>query len=91
MMLAGSLWAAIAEARAWRSMWGWAASPTLAARRVKARLAWLGLTGGAAFGAEHQVQLDRPGRPTGLDVAKLYGGRLAEGEAEAGLLAAVMA
>src|SRR5215203_1415120 len=45
MMLAGSLLAAIAEARAWRSRWGWAATPALAARRVKARLAWLGLTG----------------------------------------------
>jgi len=51
----------------------------------------VGVDRGAAFGADHQVQLDRPGRPTGLDVAKLYGGRLAEGEAEAGLLAAVMA
>src|SRR5215211_5477524 len=45
MMLAGSLLAAIAEARAWRSRWGWAATPALAARRAKARLAWLGLTG----------------------------------------------
>jgi hypothetical protein len=45
MMLAGSLLAAIAEANAWRSMWGWATSPMLAARRAKARLAWLGLTG----------------------------------------------
>jgi hypothetical protein len=44
-MLAGSLLAAIAEARAWRSMCGWAANPTLEARRAKARLAWLGLTG----------------------------------------------
>ena len=45
MMLAGSLLAAMADARAWRSRCGWAASPTLAARRAKARLAWLGLTG----------------------------------------------
>jgi hypothetical protein len=44
MVLAGSLLAAIAEASTCRSMWGWAASPMLAARRVKARLAWLGLT-----------------------------------------------
>jgi hypothetical protein len=44
-MLAGSLLAAIAEASAWRSMWGWAANPTLAATRAKARLAWLGLNG----------------------------------------------
>ena len=45
MMLAGSLLAAIAEARAWRNICGWATSPMLAARRAKARLAWLGLTG----------------------------------------------
>src|SRR4030095_14829659 len=45
MMLAGSLLAAIADARAWRSRCGWAASPTLGANRAKARLAWLGLTG----------------------------------------------
>jgi hypothetical protein len=45
MMLAGSLLAAIADANAWRSMCGWAANPMLAARRAKARLAWLGLTG----------------------------------------------
>jgi hypothetical protein len=32
--------AAIADARAWRSRWGWAASPALAARWAKARLAW---------------------------------------------------
>ena len=44
-MLAGSLLAAIADARAWRSWWGWASSPALAARWAKARLAWLGLTG----------------------------------------------
>src|SRR5215218_5274288 len=37
--------AAMAEAKAWRSRWGWAASPTPVARRAKARLAWLGLTG----------------------------------------------
>jgi hypothetical protein len=61
MMLAGSLLAAIAEARACRSRWGWATTPTLAASRAKARLAWLGLTG------EHQVQLDRLGRPAGFD------------------------
>ena len=30
--------------RAWRSRWGWEASPTLAARRAKARLAWFGVT-----------------------------------------------
>jgi hypothetical protein len=45
MMLAGSFSAAIAEASAWRSRCGWAASPTPAASRAKARLAWLGLTG----------------------------------------------
>jgi hypothetical protein len=39
MMLAGSLLAAMADASAWRSRCGWAASPTLAARRAKARLA----------------------------------------------------
>jgi hypothetical protein len=39
MMLAGSLLAAIADARAWRSRCGWASSPTLAARRAKA---WAG-------------------------------------------------
>ena len=44
-MLAGSLLAAIADASAWRSRCGWATIPTLAARRAKARLAWLGLTG----------------------------------------------
>src|SRR5215217_7533279 len=45
MMLAGSLLAAIADARAWRNWCGWASSPALAARWAKARLAWLGLTG----------------------------------------------
>ena len=45
MMLAGSLLAAIADARAWRNWCGWASSPALAASRAKARLAWLGLTG----------------------------------------------
>jgi hypothetical protein len=38
MMLAGSLLAAIADARAWRSRCGRAISPTLAASRAKARL-----------------------------------------------------
>src|SRR4029453_3764852 len=47
MMLAGSLLAAIADAKAWRSMWGWAASPTLAARRPKARRGGVGVAGGA--------------------------------------------
>jgi hypothetical protein len=42
MMLAGSLLAAIAEASAWRSMCVWAFSPTLRARLVNPRLAWLG-------------------------------------------------
>jgi hypothetical protein len=44
MMLAGSLLAAIADARAWPSRWGWAASPALAASLAKERLAWVGLT-----------------------------------------------
>jgi hypothetical protein len=43
-MDAGSLLAAMADARACRSMWGWASNPTLAASLAKARLAWLGLT-----------------------------------------------
>jgi hypothetical protein len=77
MMLAGSLLAAIAEARAWRSRCGWAASPTLAARRAKARLAWLGLTGVPPLGAEHQVQFDRAGWLAGFHPAQPDGGGLA--------------
>ena len=90
-MLAGSLLAAIAEARAWRSMCGWAASPTLAARRAKARLAWLGLTG-----VPRSVRNTRSswtgwgGRP-GSTHRSAYRLGLPAGETQAGLLAAVMA
>jgi hypothetical protein len=85
MVLAGSLLAAIAEARACRSMWGWATSPMLAARRAKARLAWLGLTG-----VPRSVRNTRSSWPAGFDPSKhdLLG--LAAGETQVGLLAAVL-
>ena len=63
MMLAGSLLAAIADARVWRSRWGWASSPTLAASRARARLAWLRLTG-----VPHSVRaVKHPSRVRGPD------------------------
>jgi hypothetical protein len=47
----------------------------------------VGVDRGAALGAEHQVQLDRAGWSEGFDEAQRHGRGLAEGEAEAGLLA----
>ena len=90
-MLAGSLLAAIAEARAWRSRWGWASSPTLAARWAKARLAWLGLTG-----VPRSVRNTRSswtgwgGRPGSTQRSATVAG-WPQGQAQPGLLAAVTA
>jgi hypothetical protein len=51
----------------------------------------VGVDRGAPLGAEHQVQLDLPGWPAGFDPSKRYRLGLPAGEAQAGLLAAVMA
>jgi hypothetical protein len=91
MMLAGSFLAAIADARAWRSRCGWASSPTLAASRAKARLAWLGLTGVPRSVRNTKSSSIGRGRPAGLHPAQPDGGRLPHGQAEPELLAAVMA
>jgi hypothetical protein len=51
----------------------------------------VGVDRGAPLGAEHQVQLDRPGRPAGFDPSPRYRLRLPAGETPAGLLQAVLA
>jgi hypothetical protein len=50
----------------------------------------VGIDRGAPLGAEHEVQRDRAGWLAGLHPAQPDGGGLPEGEAKAGLLAAVL-
>jgi len=90
MMLAGSLLAAIAEARAWRSMW-LGGQPDAGGEAGEGAAGMVGIDRRAPLGAEHQVELDRAGWPAGFDSSKRYRLGLPAGEAQAGLLAAVMA
>jgi hypothetical protein len=51
----------------------------------------IGVDGRAPLGAEHQVQLDRVRWPAGFHPTQPHGGGLSQGQAQSGLLTAVMA
>jgi len=91
MMLAGSLLAAIADANAWRSMCGWGNQPDAGGEAGEGAAGVVGVDRRAPLGAEHQVQLDRLGRPAGFDPSQRDCLGLPAGETPAGLLAAVLA
>ena len=91
MMLAGSLLAAIAEARHAAAGGDGRPAPMLAARRAKARLAWLGLTGvPRSVRNTRSNSTCRGGRPGSTFRSETVWG-CPQVETQAGLLAAVLA
>jgi hypothetical protein len=62
-----------------------------AGRQGGRRRGWRGWSDRRApLGAAHQVQLDRVGWPAGFHPTQRHGGGLAQGQAQSGLLAAVL-
>ena len=70
---------------------GMGSQPDAGGQAGKGAAGVVGVDRGAPLGAEHQVELDRLGRPAGFDPSKGDRLGLPAGEAEPGLLAAVMA
>ena len=91
MMLAGSLLAAMADASAWRRQVRVGGQPGAGGQAGEGAAGVVGIDWRAPLGTEHQVQLDRLGRPAGFDPSKGDRLGLPAGETQAGLLAAVLA
>jgi hypothetical protein len=81
----------MAEARAWRSRVGVGGQPDAGGQPGEGAAGMVGVDRHAPLGAEHQVQLDRLGRPAGLDEAELDRSGLPAGKTQAGLLQVVLA